>query len=76
MSEDITRYSLLAYVLCTRNLSKVREMREAFNRLCSILKVACNENLEGSGRLHTFGIGIGPWRSMFFWLLILLSSLF
>jgi hypothetical protein len=34
------------------------------------LKVVCNENQGGSGRWHTFGIGIGSWRSMFFWLLI------
>jgi hypothetical protein len=39
------------------------------------LKAVCNENQGWPGRWHTFGIGLGPWRSMFFCLLILLSSL-
>jgi hypothetical protein len=47
-----------------------------FEDLTTYLKVACNENQVGSGRWHTFGIGIGSWRSMFFRLLILLSYLF
>jgi hypothetical protein len=34
------------------------------------LKVVGNENQGRSGRWHTFGIGLGPWRSMFFYLLI------
>ncbi len=34
------------------------------------LKLVCNENQGGSGRWHTFGIGLGPWRSMFFWLYV------
>jgi hypothetical protein len=34
------------------------------------LKVVCNENQGGSGMWHTFSMGIGSWRSMFFWLLI------
>jgi hypothetical protein len=41
----------------------------------SPLKVVCNENKGGSGRRHTFSIGLGSWRSMFFSLSILLSSL-
>jgi hypothetical protein len=36
------------------------------------LKVVGNENQGRSGRWHTFGIGLGPWRSMFFYLLIYL----
>ncbi len=36
--------------------------------------VVCNENQGGSGRWHTFGKGIDTWRSMFFCLIILLSS--
>ncbi len=41
-----------------------------------ILKVVCNENQGGSGRWHTFGICLGPWRWRFVCCLILLSSLF
>jgi hypothetical protein len=39
------------------------------------LKVVCNENQGGSGRWHTFGIGLRLWRSRFVCLLTLLSSL-
>jgi hypothetical protein len=39
------------------------------------LKVVCNENQEGPGRWHTFGMGLGLWRSRFVCCLILLSSL-
>jgi hypothetical protein len=28
--------------------------------------IVCNENQGGLGRWHTFDIGLGPWRSMFF----------
>jgi hypothetical protein len=40
------------------------------------LKVVGNEKEGGSGRWQTIGIGLGPRRSMLFWLLVLLSSLF
>jgi hypothetical protein len=40
------------------------------------LKVVGNEKEGGSGRWQRIGIGLGPRRSIFFWLLILLSSLF
>jgi hypothetical protein len=39
------------------------------------LKVICNEKEGGPGRLQTFAIGLGPWRSRFVCLLIWLSSL-
>jgi hypothetical protein len=38
--------------------------------------VVGNEKEGGSGSWQTIGIGLGPRRSMFFWLLIWLSSLF
>ncbi len=31
-----------------------------------LLKVVGNENQGGSGTWHTFGIGLGLWRSIFF----------
>jgi hypothetical protein len=40
------------------------------------LKVVGNEKEGGSGRWQTIGIGLGLRRSIFFWLLILLSPLF
>jgi hypothetical protein len=36
MSEDIMRYSLLAYVLCTRNLSKVRLLYSRVHSTCAL----------------------------------------
>jgi hypothetical protein len=36
--------------------------------------VVGNENQGGSGRWHTFGIGLGPWRPMFFYLLIVVFN--
>ncbi len=68
--------------LCLQNWRKIYSFGMKINKCCFrsvniiILKIVCNENQGWSGRWHTFGIGIGSRRSMFFWLLILLSSLF
>ncbi len=57
-------------------LKKLFKTNAIYLLLAVRLKEVTNEIQEGAGMWHTFGIGIGSWRSMFFGLLILLSSLF
>jgi hypothetical protein len=51
-------------------LERFTPLVQDFRDLYIPLKVVGNENQRGSGTWHIFGIGLRPWRSMFFYLLI------